>query len=80
MEQQVLPIVRINGTAYYIDLVQRQFRDVMLPRDHISFDSVKGIEMRHALGVVTCLACGMSVMIAERLEKMRCLRCGRQIE
>ena len=80
MERGVLPIVRINGTAYYIDLAQRQFRDVMLPRNQIAFDSVRGIEMRHALGVITCLGCGMCVMVAERLENMRCLRCGRRVE
>ena len=80
MDNRVVPIVRINGTAYYIDLAQRQFRDVMMPRNYIAFDSVRGIEMRHALGVITCLGCGMSVMVAERLENMRCLRCGRRVE
>ena len=40
----------------------------------------KGVEMRRAVGVVICLGCGLSVMIAERLEKMRCLRCGRRVE
>ena len=40
VDTRMLPIVRINGTAYYIDLVQRQFRDVMLPCNQIAFDSV----------------------------------------
>ena len=50
----VLPVVRLNGGAYFIDLGYRQFREVMNPGSYVDFDSVKGREMCERAGVVTC--------------------------
>ena len=38
----VLPVVRLENTAYFIDLSLRHFRETMNPRNYVDFDSVKG--------------------------------------
>jgi len=74
----VLPVVRLGGMAYFVDLSLRQFRETMNPRNYVDFDSVKGEELCAQAGVVTCLSCGMSVIVPASLreERLRCVRCG----
>ena len=74
----VLPVVRLEGTAYFIDLSQRQFRETMNQGDYVDFDSVKGKRLCEEAGVVTCLRCGASVIVAASLLELqlRCVRCG----
>ena len=72
---QVLPVVSLGGTAYLVDLGQRQFRETMNPSSYVDFDTVKGEQLCRQAGVVTCLRCGMSV-IAAPVEELRCMRCG----
>ena len=55
---RVLPVARLNGGAYIVDLRLRQFRQTMNPGSYVDFDSVKGQEMCERVGVVTCLGCG----------------------
>ena len=78
----VLPVVRIEGTANFIDLTQRHFRETMNPRSHVDFDSVMGKRLCQQTGVVTCLRCGASVIVAAGLQEapLRCVRCGTFIE
>ena len=74
-----LPIVRMNGTAYMVDLGQRQFRDTFNLQGWIDFDSVKGERLRSLIGVVTCLRCGMSVIVSMTPgndDRLRCMRCS----
>ena len=74
---QVLPTVRLQGTAYFVDLARRQFRDTMNIQQHIDFDSAKGVALCRQAGVVTCLRCGMSAIVAtsRREDDLRCMRC-----
>ena len=53
-----LPVARLNGTAYFVDLRLRQFRETMNPGNYVDFDSVEGRKMCEQAGVVTCLGCG----------------------
>ena len=55
---RVLPVARLHGGAYFVDLRLRQFRKTMNPGNYVDFDLVKGREMCHVPGVVTCLGCG----------------------
>ena len=75
---RVLPVARLNGSAYFIDLRLRQFRETMNPGSYVDFDSVKGREMCEQAGVVTCLGCGLSVIVSFAFdgEGLRCMRCG----
>jgi hypothetical protein len=76
----VLPIVRLHGAAYFVDLEQRQFKETMNPGNYVDFDSVKGQQFCHEAGVVTCLGCGMSVIVADPgdMTDARCMRCSRK--
>ena len=74
---RVLPTIRLNGKAYFVDLALRQFRETMDPGKRIDFDAVKGVELCWQAGVVTCLGCGMSAIVASTNgETLRCMRCG----
>ena len=72
-----MPTIRIEGTAYFIDLSGRQFREPMDPSSRVDFDSVKGERFCRKAGVVTCLGCGASVIIGVGLadEDLRCVSC-----
>lgn len=76
---RVIPNVLLDGTAYFVDLGQRQFRETMNPASYVDFDSVKGQQFCREVGVVTCLGCGMSVIAptVENLDDTRCMRCSR---
>jgi len=78
---QVLPIVQLDGTAYYIDLDHRLFKPVMTPKAYIDFDSVAGLRLCQESGVMTCLQCGMSVIVALQTidNGLRCGRCGKAV-
>ena len=80
-DQRVLPTVRLNSKAYVIDLAQRQFRDTFNPQKHIDFDSVQGQQLCQQASVISCLQCGMSVIMAASLEgdEFRCMKCGTRI-
>ena len=75
---QVLPTIRLNGKAYFVDLALRQFRETMDPGRRIDFDAVKGVELCRQAGVVTCLRCGMCAIVGACAGdvKLRCMRCG----
>ena len=78
---RVLPVARLNEAAYFIDLRQRQFRETMNPGSYVDFDSVKGRKMCKRAGVVTCLGCGLSVIMSpSAIEGLRCCRCGRVVD
>ena len=62
--QRVLSVVRLDGVAYVVDLGHRQFRESFNPRKRVDFDAVRGQELCRRVGVVTCLSCGMSAIIA----------------
>ena len=76
-----LPAVRVDGTAYVVDLGRRQFRDTFNVNGRIDFDSVEGQRLCAATGVVTCLRCGMSVIVpmSDEDDEWRCMRCGRTV-
>ena len=80
-DKHVLPTVRLNSKAYVIDLALRQFRDTFNPQSRIDFDSVKGQQLCQQASVITCLQCGMSVIVAADLEDddFRCMKCGTRI-
>ena len=73
----VPPTIRLNGKAYIIDLSLRQFRETMNPGHRVDFDSVAGVELCRQAGVITCLRCGASAIVAgsAREEAIWCLRC-----
>ena len=77
-----LPAVRLNGTGYYVDLEHRLFRDMFNPVRHIDFDSSAGKQLCQQAGVVTCLACGASVIISteRKVYELRCVRCGVRLQ
>ena len=78
--KQVLPTVRLDHGIYVIDLQLRQFRDTMVPSKRVDFDSVQGRQMCRQTGVVTCLSCGMSVILSVSSDDaLSCTRCGRQL-
>lgn len=74
----VLPVVPLEGKAYFIDLSGRQFRETMNPRNYVDFDSVLGERLCKLAGVVTCRSCGASVIVAGEImgRRLRCVRCG----
>ena len=76
-----LPVLQVKSTGYYVDLGNRQFRETMNPENRVEFDSVNGEELCRQAGVVTCLGCGMSVIIAggEEGDGLHCMRCGRGV-
>jgi hypothetical protein len=78
---RALPVVRLRGNAYFVDLEQRQFRETMNPRSFEDFDSVRGQRFCKDAGVVTCLGCGMSVIVStvKDLDEARCIKCSRLI-
>ena len=61
---QVLPVVRIDATAYFADLRLRQFRETFNLHAHIDCDSVKGVLLCQLAGVVTCLRCGRTAIVS----------------
>ena len=78
----MLPTISIGGQGYFIDLESRLFRETMDPGRYVDFDSVKGKALRKQAGVVTCLSCGASVIVAAsiRTGSLRCVRCGTFVE
>ena len=66
---RVLPIVRLADTAYFVDLRLRQFRETMNPHNYVDFDSARGKAMCRRAGVVTCLHCGASAIVAASAQK-----------
>ena len=74
----VLPVIRANGPGHYVDLKQRLFRDTFDPGRHTDFDSAVGQQLCREAGVVTCLACGASVIVSAEMDSidLRCVRCG----
>ncbi len=79
--KQVLPTVRLAHGIYVIDLRLRQFRDTMVPSKRVDFDPVQGGPMCRQAGVVTCLSCGMSVIIPVGVDDnaLSCARRGRRL-
>ena len=77
-----LPVVRLDGTAWFIDLRLRQFRETMNPHNYVDFDTVKGRQLCRQAAVVTCLRCGMSVIVPGTIpdDGLRCARCGDVID
>lgn len=73
-----LPVVTLNGTAWFVDLRLRQFRETMNPHNYVDFDTVKGKRFCRQSGVVTCLRCGMSVIVPGSVldEGLGCARCS----
>ncbi|MBN1346702.1 MAG: hypothetical protein JXQ73_28685 [Phycisphaerae bacterium] len=74
----MLPVVRLDGTAWFVDLRLRQFRETMNPHNYVDFDTVKGTRFCQQAGVVTCLRCGTSVVVSGSPldEGVCCVRCG----
>ena len=74
----VPPTVRLNGIAYSVDLGQRLFKEAMNPSQYVDFDSAAGRRLCRQAGIVTCLACGASVMVSQTLDVygLGCIRCG----
>ena len=81
LEPWLHPMIEQNGTRYVIDLGLRQFRDTFSPQNHIDFDSVHGQQLCQQASVISCLQCGMSVIVAASLEgdEFRCMKCGTKI-
>lgn len=77
-----LPTILVGGKGYFIDLEARLFRETMDPGCYIDFDSVKGKWLSQQTGVVTCLRCGASVIVAASLleVQLRSVRCGSAVE
>ena len=75
---QVLPVVRLADTAYFVDLRLRQFRETMNPHNYVDFDSAKGKKMCREAGVITCLHCGASAIVSSDVREAmpRCVKCG----
>jgi hypothetical protein len=77
-----LPVVMLDGTAWFVDLRLRQFRETTNPHNYVDFDTVKGQRFCQQAGVVTCLRCGTSVIVSGSVldEDLRCVRCGRVVD
>ena len=77
-----LPTILLGGKGYFIDLEARLFRKTMDPGRYIDFDSARGSELREQAGIVSCLGCGASVIVAVSLRgaRLRCVRCGTAFE
>ena len=80
--KRALPTILLGGKGYFIDLESRLFRATMDSGRYVDFDSVKGKGLCGQVGVVTCLRCGASVIVAASLheEQLRCVRCGAAVE
>jgi hypothetical protein len=78
---RVLPVVRLAGNAYFVDLEYRHFKETMNPGNYVDFDSVKGQRFCQEASVITCLGCGMSVIVPPvgDLADARYIRCSRMI-
>ena len=76
-----LPTVLLGGKGYFIDLEARLFRETVNPGRYVDFDSVKGKRLCQEAGVVTCLRCGASVIVAAagRRQGLHCVRCKEAI-
>ncbi len=77
-----LPILRLPGISYFIDLQLGQFRDVENPGDYHDFDSEEGRRMRQQANVVTCSRCNANMIVSGRLKAdgLNCVRCMTPIE
>lgn len=62
---------------YFVDLRRGQFREIENPANYFDFDSEQGRQMRRQSGMVTCPACGVSVIIptAWKNDELRCMGC-----
>ena len=76
-----MPVIRLAGTAYFIDLSHRHFKETMNPGIRVDFDSVEGQRLCRQAGVVTCLNCGTSAIVAASVldNELSCLRCKRTL-
>ncbi len=72
-----LPIILYEGQQYFTDLRLNEFRPVRGLFSSIPFDSEQGKVMCRSTGVVTCISCGMSVIISKVYEnnQLRCMQC-----
>ena len=74
---RALPVVLFEGRQYFADLRLNEFRPVRGLFSSIPFDSEQGKVMCISTGVVTCISCGMSVIISKVYEnnQLRCMQC-----
>ena len=79
---QALPVVSADATSYLVDLAGRILRPAFTPAKRIDFDSVKGNQICARAGVLTCLRCGMSVIVAgtATTQVLQRMRCGRALQ
>jgi len=77
----ILPVIYYRMKRYFVDLKLRQFREIEDPQNWPDFDSEQGRRMCRQSGVITCPACGLSVIIptARRDEDLRCMVCFSRI-
>ena len=72
-----LPILKHDGTDYFVDMRLKQFREVSNPYNFIDFDSDIGIRMCAGITIIDCPYCGQGRIGRESTETdfLRCQRC-----
>ena len=74
---KMLPTVQQDEGMYVIDLRVNEFRLQTAPWDPVSFDSDRGRDLCDQLNILTCPACGISVIVPaiSRQDGLRCMGC-----
>ena len=75
-----LPVVRLGGVAYFVDLRLREFRTVARPGElieFIAFDSKEGRRMSSQCAALECMTCGQQVVVRQGRagQQVACVRC-----
>lgn len=75
-----LPLVCLDGIAYYVDERCHEFRDVTTAWP-IRFDTPKGQEMLESFYIDECSECGLELGIANDCtdNALTCRRCGHRV-
>jgi hypothetical protein len=74
---KMLPTMHLDDGMHFIDLRLREFRLHTAPWDPVPFDSDRGRDLCDQLNIMTCPACGISVIVpgVSRQDGLRCMSC-----
>ena len=76
----MLPMVIVEGTAYFVDERLQELREVENPAISVPFDSPHGCRLRRSAGLVSCPDCGtMNIAHAPNADRFPCQACGQRL-
>ena len=78
-QRQGLPIVRLNGRDYFVDVRLREFRSPgtrLAPAEFVPFETPKGQAIWEQCLIATCSRCGTERIEPRHASGVRCHRCG----